>query len=167
MQDRLLTLARYNAWADERLWQAAQALSETEFGAHRGAFFGSLCGTLNHIVVATRVWLDRCEGADGGWFRALDQVLEAAPGPLRRLMAAEDARLVGFVEASDASTLAGTADYANTSGKRFASPVHWIVSHVVNHATHHRGQASAILTGLGRPAPEMDLIYYLRQQGLA
>ena len=82
-------------------------------------------------------------------------------------MAGQDARLVGFVERQSDSALAGDIDYKNTSGQPFSSPLYWILSHVVNHATHHRGQASDIISGLGHATPEMDLIYYLRQRGLA
>lgn len=167
MRDRLLELARYNAWADDKLWQTLEPVSEREFNADRKAFFRSLSGTLNHILVGTRTWLDRCEGADQSWFKALNQVLESDRDALKRAMTAQDARLVAFVEGKDEAALAGDIDYRNTSGKSFASPLHWILAHVVNHATHHRGQASDIISGLGHPTPEMDLIFYLRERGLA
>ena len=167
MHDRLIPLVRYNAWANERLWEKLAAVPDAAFAEDRGAFFGSLMGTLNHIMVGTRVWLDRCEGTHGSWFQALSQVLEPERGPLQRAMADEDARLIAFVEARTADELAGSVEYRDTRGDAHASPLHWIVSHVVNHATHHRGQASDLVSGLGLPTPEMDLIYYLRQQGLA
>jgi uncharacterized damage-inducible protein DinB len=167
MQDRLVPLARYNVWANEKLWEKLAAVPEAAFAEDRKAFFGSLMGTLNHILVGTRTWLDRCEGTDGSWFKALNQVLEPEPGALRQAMAAEDRRLVAFVESRTPDELAGNVEYRNTRGDPFSSPLHWILTHVVNHATHHRGQASDIVSGMGLPTPEMDLIYYLRQQGLA
>lgn len=167
MKDRFLELAHYNAWANERLWEKVEAVPDEAFHEDRKAFFRSLSGTLNHILVGTRTWLDRCEGADQAWFTGLDQILEAEREALKREMAAEDARLVHFVEGQSEAALAGNIEYKNTSGKQFSSPLHWILTHVVNHATHHRGQASDIISGLGHATPEMDLIYYLRQQGLA
>jgi len=167
MHDWLVPLSRYNAWANERLWEKLAAVPDDRFVEDRKAFFGSLMGTLNHILVGTRTWLDRCDGADGSWFKALNQVLEPEREPLRRAMAAQDRRLIAFVEGRTPAELAGGLAYRNTRGEAFTSPLHWIVAHVVNHATHHRGQASDLIGGLGYPTPEMDLIYYLRQQKLA
>lgn len=166
MKSRLATLARYNAWAGEQLWAKAAAVSEAAFDEDRGAFFGSLGGTLNHIVLATRLWLDRCEGRDLGWFRSLDQTLENDRDVLRRAMSAEDDRLVAFIEVRDEAALTAAVTYRNSRGDPFETPLDWILTHVVNHATHHRGQASDIISGLGCPAPEMDLIMYLRRQGV-
>ena len=166
MKSRLATLARYNAWADEQLWAKVQAVPDDAFAQDRGAFFGSLGGTLNHIVLATRLWLDRCEGRDFAWFRSLDQILEANRATLRRAMSAEDDRLIAFVEVRDEAALAADVSYQNSRGEAFETPLDWILTHVVNHATHHRGQASDIISGLGCPTPEMDLIAYLRRQGV-
>ena len=76
MHDRLISLVRYNSWANGRLWEKLAAVPEETFSEERGAFFGSLMGTLNHILVGTRTWLDRCDGSDGSWFQALNQILE-------------------------------------------------------------------------------------------
>ncbi len=166
MKDRFEELARYNAWAGARLREKADAIPDAAFDEDRGAFFGSLSGTLNHIVVGTRMWLDRCQGSDQSWFQSLNQVLEIDRGALGLAMAAEEARLIAQLEASDEAVFTSAIEYQNTRGDTFQTPLHWIVTHVVNHATHHRGQASDIISGLGHPTPEMDLMYYLRLRGV-
>ena len=165
MKQRLLKLAHYNAWATEALWDGLDGIDDASFEADRKAFFRSLSGTLNHILLASRIWLDRCEGRELGWFKSLDQRLEAGRQALRRQMAGEDARLIAFVRTRDDAALGANAVYKNTAGESFRTPLHWVVSHMINHATHHRGQATDILSGLRQPTPELDLIYYLRQQG--
>ncbi len=58
----------------------------------------------------------------------------------------------------------GLLTYQNTSGKSFTQPLAQILAHLFNHQTHHRGQAHTILTSLGHDAPELDLIFFLRQR---
>ena len=54
--------AGYNAWANDRLYACVAELPPTDFGADRGVYFGSLKGTLNHLLVTDRIWLQRCSG---------------------------------------------------------------------------------------------------------
>src|SRR4051794_30228644 len=67
-------LARYNAWANERLYAACGELADTERKAPRPAFFGSIHRTLNHLLVGDRVWLSRLAGEAHG-IASLDQEL--------------------------------------------------------------------------------------------
>jgi len=62
MHEHFRTFARYNRWANARLYAAAAVLPDGDYRADRGAFFGSLHGTLNHILVGDRVWLARITG---------------------------------------------------------------------------------------------------------
>ena len=59
--DYFVTLARYNAWADRRLYRAC-GRSESEYLRDRLSAFGSLHATSNHIVFADWVRLARIEG---------------------------------------------------------------------------------------------------------
>lgn len=44
---------------NSKVYEAAGQLSATDLVKDRGAFFGSILGTLNHIVVGDTVWLKR------------------------------------------------------------------------------------------------------------
>ena len=163
MHEHFQTFARYNQWANDRLYAAAAALLDADYRADRGAFFRSLHGTLNHLLVADRMWLRRMTGAGNAPDR-LDATLFEDFSALRAARAAEDERLIGYVDGLDEARLQTDLAYRNTSGKEFTQPLAQVLAHVFNHQTHHRGQAHTILTGLGRDAPELDLIFYLRQR---
>ena len=62
MQEHFQIFARYNAWANQRLYAAADKLTPGEIELERpAAYFGSILGTLNHILAADRFWLDWIE----------------------------------------------------------------------------------------------------------
>jgi hypothetical protein len=97
--------AGYNAWANERLYSAAAMLSDSEYRADHGAFFGSVHGTLNHLLVGDRIWMQRLTG-EGEAPARLDAILHEDFGALRAAREAEDARIVAFVEGSASTTSA-------------------------------------------------------------
>jgi len=156
------TFARYNAWANARLYDACAALPEAAYFAQRAcAFFTSLHGTLNHILVGDRAWMRRLTG-EGPAPERLDQELYADLSSLRVARAAEDARILAFVERLDDAALARTLIYRTMAGETHANPVGLLLAHMFNHQTHHRGQAHALLKDAGAEPPPLDLIYFLR-----
>jgi len=159
--------AYYNRWANERLYEAAARLDGDEYRADRGAFFGSVHRTLNHLLVADRIWMRRFTGT-GEVAPSLDAVLFAELEPLRAARAAEDTRIIAYIESLDEGALALPISYANSAGQRFEQPLAGALDHFFNHQTHHRGQAHALLTGLrGREgAPSLDLIVFQRASGM-
>jgi uncharacterized damage-inducible protein DinB len=168
MKPHFLMFAAYNRWANARLYAAAAALSPEAFREDRGAFFGSLCGTLNHLLVTDRIWLRRLTG-DGPLHVALNEIVTDELGALTALRGAEDARLSAFVESLDDAAIAGNFTYQPVTNPRdITQPRASVLAHLFNHQTHHRGQASTILTGLGgRDAcPGLDLILFQRESGL-
>ncbi|MBS0562375.1 MAG: damage-inducible protein DinB, partial [Proteobacteria bacterium] len=62
MKEYFAEFAGYNAWANDRLYDAAAALTEAQYREDRGAFFKSVHGTLNHLLVTDRVWMRRFTG---------------------------------------------------------------------------------------------------------
>ncbi len=157
-------LAAYNAWANARLYDGAAAIGADLLARPMGAFFGSLTGTLNHLVVTDRIWLSRLL-ATGEPQPPLDTVLETDLSALRALRMAEDARLEAFVAGLDAAGLDVPVTYANSSGRTFTQDRASVLDHLFNHQTHHRGQAHTLLTQLGgrEAAPSLDLIVFQRE----
>ena len=155
--------AGYNAWANERLYAVAGSLSPEEFTADRGAFFGSLMATLNHLLVTDRIWLRRFTGS-GVAPTTLDAILHPDLAGLHTARRAEDARIIAWVEGLDAARLAGNFTYQPITNPRdITQPLAPALAHLFNHQTHHRGQAHTILTGFGRTVPSLDLIQYQRE----
>jgi uncharacterized damage-inducible protein DinB len=152
----------YNAWANSRLYDAAARLSVEQYRADRGAFFKSVHGTLNHLLVTDRIWMQRFTGEGAGPDR-LDAILFETLDELRAAREAEDRRIVGFVDALDDQRLAGNIKYRRVSSpEQFEQQLAPALAHWFNHQTHHRGQVHALLTGLLGHAPELDLMYFQR-----
>ena len=156
------SLARYNAWANARLYDAAAGLSDAEYRADRGAFFRSMHGTLNHLLVTDRIWMQRITGQGDAPDR-LDATLHENLPALREAREAEDRRIIDHVFALSEADLAGVIRYRRvTTPEVFEQPLLPALAHLFNHQTHHRGQAHAILTGLGKPSVVLDLLAHQR-----
>ena len=163
MKQHFAMFAAYNRWANGRLYDAAAGLSEEEWRRDVSAFFTSICGTLNHILVADRIWLGRFTGKPSP-HRRLDETITADRSGLRALREAEDGRIAAFVDALDDAALSDSFTYTTvTDGKTVTQRLAPALSHLFNHQTHHRGQAHGILSQLGREPPALDLIYFQRQ----
>lgn len=161
MKDHFVYFARYNRWANETLYAAVAGLSTQAFQADRGVFFGSYCGTLNHILVGDQIWLRRLTG-QGEAADRLDAVLFSELEPLAEAREREDERLLRVVEGFSGADLAAEIEYRNMAGERFAQPRSLVLAHLFNHQTHHRSQAHTLLCQDGVEAPALDLIYFAR-----
>lgn len=164
-RSRYIMFAGYNAWANERIYSAAEKLSAEEYRADRGAFFKSVHGTLNHLLCADRIWMQRFTGQGDAPSR-LDAILHEDFASLRAARDREDARIEAYIAQLTDEELAATFSYMTIiNPKRITQPLAAALDHFFNHQTHHRGQAHALLTGLrGRNfAPSLDLILYQRE----
>jgi uncharacterized damage-inducible protein DinB len=168
MQSIFTMFARYNEWANRRIYAAAAGLPEADYRADGGAFFGSVHGTLNHILVGDRIWMRRFTG-EGPIQTKLDEILFDDLASLRTAREAEDRRIRAYVDGLSEERLASTFTYRTivkpTDITQALAPA---LSHFFNHQTHHRGQAHALLTAkAGREAtPSMDLIIFQRETGI-
>jgi len=142
------TMAAYNRWANRRLYDAASRLSDEDYRADRGAFFRSVHGTLNHILVADRIWLSRITGR-GEVPEALDTILYDRLADLTVAREAEDERITTLVGRLDTAALAQPLAYRTLKGVEFTNPVGALLAHLFNHQTHHRGQVTTLLKQAG------------------
>ncbi|SHO65771.1 Uncharacterized damage-inducible protein DinB (forms a four-helix bundle) [Pseudoxanthobacter soli DSM 19599] len=166
MRDLFTMLAGYNAWANARLYDAAAALSDEDYRADHGAFFRSLHGTLNHLLVTDQIWMQRFTGQGEAPAR-LDAILYETLPELRAAREAEDARIVAWIGSLDDVALAGRLRYRRVSSPDvIEQPLAPALSHLFNHQTHHRGQAHVILTRLGHRDLALDLMFYQRESGV-
>jgi uncharacterized damage-inducible protein DinB len=155
--------ARYNHWANARLYAAAGKLPAEEYLKQRPAFFKSIHGTLNHLLVADRIWLGRILEGQAPPLK-LDQILYGDFVALEVARRAEDQRFVHAIESMAPDRFRSTFEYRNTRGERFVQPMREVLAHVFNHQTHHRGQVHDQLSQTSVPPPELDLIYFLRER---
>lgn len=162
-------MASYNAWMNEKLVSAAAALTPAQLAEPRGAFFGSILGTLNHLIVADTIWLQRFAQHPARFAalepitalpkpRTLDEVVCAdLPSLTQRRALLDSAIRAWAAELSDAD-LDQTLHYHSTRGVPGAKPFGSLVMHFFNHQTHHRGQVTTLLSQAGVDVGVTDLL---------
>ena len=165
--DHLALLARFNGWANQRLYASVAGLPDAAYRAERGAFFGSIHRTLNHLLVVDRLWTGRILTEDRG-IRALDQILYDDFDALREARADEDRQLVELVDGLSAAQLAVPVCYTRIigSGLEEVRAGHVLLT-LFNHQTHHRGQVHVLLTQADVLPPPLDVVFYLEEIGAA
>jgi len=164
MRRHFRMFAAYNRWANTILYDAAVTLSQEELARDTGAFFGPLVATLNHILVADRIWMKRFTG-EGSAPASLDAILYPALPTLRAAREEEDARIIEWIFSLPDEAFAGRFTYLTVTDMRTISQrLSPALAHFFNHQTHHRGQAHATLTALGHEGPSFDLSYFQRTE---
>lgn len=159
-------LAGYNRWCNDRLYEATAALADADYRADRGAFFGSVHGTLNHLLVADRIWMRRFTGRGDAPAR-LNAILFEDLASLRGARRAEDERILSYIEGLGGSAFHETFSYRTITNPRdLTQMLAPALTHFFNHQTHHRGQAHCLLTQIAGRAPSFDLILFQRETGI-
>jgi uncharacterized damage-inducible protein DinB len=161
------TMVEYNAEMNRRLYAAAARLSDAERRRSRGAFWGSIHGTLNHLLWGDQQWMSRFDN----WPKPDVPIKQSAE------MIEEFAELRAAREQADAgiSRWAGKVDntwlaedltwFSGAANREIRAPRRLLVTHFFNHQTHHRGQVHAMLTALGQETGDTDL--FLLVPGIA
>lgn len=162
-------MAEYNAWMNAKVYEAAGKLPADALAQQRGAFFGSILGTLNHLLVADTIWLKRF-AMHPSHFAALEPVRALAmPERLDTMLFAGleemtlyrvwlDGVITSLADTLTDADLVSTLHYTNTKGAPFAKPLAGVLMHFFNHQTHHRGQVSTLLTQAGVDIGVTDLL---------
>ena len=162
MKDHFEMFAAYNQWANGVIYGAARELSDEELNRNQGAFFGSMIGTLNHLLCADRIWMKRFTG-EGDAPRALNTILHSRLDELEAARKAEDERIIAWIAGLPQERLAGNFSYTPiTNPEPVTQKLGSALSHFFNHQTHHRGQCHMILTSLGKPSVTLDLVWFQR-----
>ncbi len=150
-------MAAYNSWMTGQAYAAADRMEDAARKEDRGAFFGSVHSTLNHILFADRAWMRRFTGRDyeirGMGVDLYDDFAELKSA---HLSMCDD--ISGFARDLDPEWLAGTLEWPNIRDGIVRRRPRWLlVTHMFNHQTHHRGQLSTLLTQAGIDIGVTDL----------
>jgi uncharacterized damage-inducible protein DinB len=152
-------MARYNRWQNENLYGVADKLADDERRRERGAFFGSIHKTLNHLLWGDRVWMARFTAAP----KPLAGIAESVGLPsdweeLKSGRASSDQVILDWADGVDDSWLAADHTYySGAVGRDLTKPRWLLVTHMFNHQTHHRGQVHCMLTQAGGKPADTDL----------
>ena len=165
-------LATYNYHMNQKICDSIKGLPEEDLWQDKKAFFGSILGTLNHLMVGDLIWLTRFNQHPNypNGFNALQGLTDfdqptGLNHPLcqsqtdyiaKRL--ALDEIIIGFIEALTEEDLRQALTYTNTKGVSFNRPFSQLLLHLFNHQTHHRGQVTTLLNQIGIDIGETDLL---------
>ncbi|MCF2904162.1 DinB family protein [Octadecabacter sp. CECT 8868] len=135
------------------------ALTEDELREDRGAFFGSILATLDHILWADRLWVNRVDPK----IRvpdSPDEDTDRLSADWSRERAAFDQQLIDWTETLSNADMQGEVVWdSKIFAKTFRNPRGLAIMHMFNHQTHHRGQVHAMLTGMGRATMDTDIVF--------
>ena len=176
--DHTCLMAKYNEWMNARLYEAAMTLPGEELAADRKAFFGSILGTLNHLVVGDTIWLQRfaCHPANYAALEpvrdlpapaSLDQILHADIHGLWKHRSSLDRLITDWAHSIADHDLDHVLRYANTKGVVANRNFFSLVMHFFNHQTHHRGQATTLLSQAGVDVGVTDLLALIPNEAAA
>ena len=157
--DYVRSMAAYNAEMNRRLYAAAGRLPDETRRADRGAFWGSIHGTLSHLVWADQMWMSRFDNwpkPDVAVPESARYVADFATMQTRRIDI--DTRMQTWADALDPDWLAGDLHwYSGAAGRDMHDTRARLVVHLFNHQTHHRGQAHALITAAGEKTGDTDI----------
>lgn len=157
--ETLRMLARFNGWANGRIYDCCARLSDADYRMDRKAFFGSIHATLNHLLVVDKLWRARVEGGTTG-IKNLNEILHEDFASLRAERKEEDAALIGAVDGIDAANVSKPLAYTFVDGTPAETPLDVVLITLFNHQTHHRGQVHVMLTQAGITPPPLDIINF-------
>jgi uncharacterized damage-inducible protein DinB len=167
MKARYRMFAGYNAWCNERLYDAAAKVPDADYRAPHGVYFKSLHGTLNHLLVGDRIWMKRFTGA-GEQPASLGAILYDDFSELRAARRSQDLLITRYIDGLSDDDLNWPIRYRTlVNPQTIEQSLAPALDHFFNHQTHHRGQAHALLSAMlgNDQTPSFDLIIYQRETG--
>lgn len=156
-----LTMARYNAWQNRQTRAAMGRLTGAALCQERGAFFGSILGTANHLLWGDLIWMARFDGGEAPEMSIPESAdLHASVTTWATERFRTDGRILYWAERVEPHILTGELTwYSGAQGREVSQPMATCITHFFNHQTHHRGQIHAMLTAAGEQTGDTDLVF--------
>ena len=177
MKPHFALMANYNAVMNQKICDAIASLAEDVLWQDNKAFFGSILGTLNHLMVGDLIWLRRfnnhpnhSHNKKANRFKALEplanfplptaltQALYRTKEDFIRNRQALDQIIIQFIDEAIESDYSTTLTYTNTKDTVFTKSFSMLLQHLFNHQTHHRGQVTTLLNQIDIDIGETDLL---------
>lgn len=167
--DQFKLFADYNKLMNQRILESAAKLTEEQLKSDRGAFFNSVLGTLNHILVGDIIWLKRFH-AHPAHQKALDYLNELdQPKSLDALLFDDveqlkterekvDEIIIRWIKGLSESDIDDYLSYKNMAGIPQRKQIESLISHLFLHQVHHRGQATTLISQSGADFGETDIL---------
>lgn len=164
MKEQIRYLYNYNAWANNRVFDACAELTQEQFLAGSGSSTAdaSIRDTLVHVVGAQEIWLARSNGVSPTTFLKPDDFGTLAL--IRQYWDQVEAHTQGYLARVEEDVLEEVMEYTTTRGEPYAQPRWQTLMHLLNHSTQHRSEVATLLTRMGHSPGELDLLVYIRKQ---
>lgn len=153
------TLYAYDWWANRRLVKASRLLDEEDFTRDLRTSYGSVRGTLVHILWGDWLWLQRWRGETPKEVFVPEHFADVAALEARWAIVEHDQQI--FIESLTDELLKVPISYENLQGQRWEYSLAHMMQHIVNHSSYHRGQVVILLRQLGQTPPETDFLVFL------
>lgn len=162
-------MAKYNQWMNGHIYRSCAQLSHYQLHENVGAFFGSIIGTLNHILVADMLWLKRFTAHPRHYQSIIEVANQPSPTALTHILYADlksltDARttmdniIIAFTNEMEEDDFEHTLTYQNVKSEHMNKRFGFVLHHFFNHQTHHRGQVTTMLYQKGVDVGVTDLL---------
>jgi uncharacterized damage-inducible protein DinB len=168
MTAHLKLMAHYNQWMNQKIIALCEANSEADFWEDRGAYFGSVMGSLNHILVGDLLWLRRLSHHPAGQGllaievlpqpQDLNDILYHDFSDLKAARFAIDAVILAFIDHLTEVDLSSSLSFRRVNGDKHTKALGLILMHLFNHQTHHRGQITTLLSQMGLDIGDTDVL---------
>jgi len=176
MIEYLQRTARYNQWMNQKLYEKVQLLSTEDIAKGRGAFFDSILGTLNHILVGDLIWFHRfstskaCKAhlesmKDMPCPKSLDELLFTDIRALCEQRELMDKIILNFSQTWNEAMLQADIRYRDMKANKCQRTLNELLQHLFNHQTHHRGQVTTLLSQAGIDPEATDLLVWMMEEG--
>ncbi len=158
--------AGFNSWANRRIYLACDEVGEAAVRKDRSAFFGSIFGTLNHLLLVDILYMDRLRGRKTG-FKRLDETVCAEFGELRDRQSAMDAEYVDYLGKLGPSELKGSVTFTTllSDAQVWTVPMPIYLTNLFQHQAHHRAQIHNMLSQCGIEPPPIGFVEYCVEEG--
>lgn len=168
-KNNFILMAEYNQWMNEAIYSTVSQLTPEQLAKDCGAFFGSVLGTLNHMLVGDILWLKRFANHPAmltaldsmhtiAMPKQLDQILYSEFAQLKTQREKIDTIILLFTEQLNEQILSTPLTYLNSKGAQYTKDFSHLITHLFNHQTHHRGQVSTLLSQFGLDLGATDLL---------
>jgi uncharacterized damage-inducible protein DinB len=154
-------LANFNIWANMKIISSCKELDDVEYKKERKAFFSSIHGTLNHLLIVDRAYISRIEGIDHG-LKSLGQILYENLYQLEKARIKEDKRLIDLVNNLSEESILKEITYQGFDSGKHTYMINLILISLFNHQTHHRGQIHNMLSQADIKPPQIDVPDFIK-----
>lgn len=150
MKNHFINLFYYDIWANRRL---AIAIKENNILSDRALTI------LSHILSAQLIWLNRIQGLSTAPFPIWEQY---KINEIESMIEESNDRWLHYLNNFRLETFEEVVSYTNTAGNTYENTLYEIITHVLNHSAHHRGQLALLIRDEGFDPPQNDFIIFKR-----